>query len=350
MAARLSGNPLSGNLEQVQVTGMTRRGLRLNRMAWLGLVLSFSLLPSAAIAQTAATRTTLSVSSTGQPTVTVTDLSDDAPAVGVVNFEEDGRILGQSLLNAQGQATAAFKLPDGVHNIQAVYAGDASHLSSISAQATIQPQATTGTPGYQLAITPVSPATLPMNLTAGQSGSLNVTVIPVNNAALTGPMFVTLSCSGLPSLSSCSFAPEEVQIVPSTPASCPSGSPASACPPVSLMVISTQAPAPGGSAASNRTSSSINWALLLPGVLGLGGFAWGARRRRWLQRIALVALLGFVTIVGTTGCSPLYRYYNHGPILAPQTPTGNYTVTITAQSNDGVTSTSNSTTMVLNVN
>jgi hypothetical protein len=320
-------------------------------MAWLGLALSFSLLPSAAIAQTVATRTTLSVSSTGQPTVAVTGLYDDAPAAGVVNFEEDGRILGQSVLNAQGQATASFKLPDGVHDIQAVYAGDASHLSSISTLATVQPQATTtGTPGYQLSIAPVSPSTLPMNLSPGQTGSLNVTVIPVNNAALTGPMFVTLSCSGLPSLSSCSFAPEEVQIVPSTPTSCPTGSPASACPPVSLMVISTQSAAPGGSAASNRTVSPMNWALMLPGVLGLGGFAWGARRRRWLQRIALVALVGFVTVIGTTACSPLYRYYNHGPILAPQTPAGNYTVTITAQSSDGVTATSNSTTMVLNVN
>lgn len=333
------------------MTGMTRRGLRLNRMAWLGLALSFSLLPSAAIAQAVATQTTLSVSSTGQPTVTVTNLNDNSPASGVVNFEENGVILGQALLNAQGQATGTFKLADGVHNIQAVYAGNASQLSSSSTQATIQPQATvSGTPGYQLSLSPVSPSALPMTLTAGQSGSLNVTVIPVNNAALTGPMFVTLSCSGLPSLSSCSFAPEEVQIVPSTPTSCAAGSPASACPPVSLMVISTQAPAPGGSAASIRTNNPINWAILLPGILGLGGFAWGARRRRWLQRIALVALLGFVTVIGTTGCSPLWRYYNHGPILANQTPAGEYTVTITAQSTNGVTSTSSSTTMVLTVN
>jgi Bacterial Ig-like domain (group 3) len=337
-------------LEQVHVTGMNRRKLRLNRMAWLGLALSFSLLPSGAIAQTAATRTTLSVSSTGQPIVTVTDVNNDSAAAGVVNFEENGRILGQSLLNAQGQATASFTLPAGAHDIQAIYAGDASHRSSISTQATIQPQATTTAPGYQLSLTPVSPSALPMTLTAGQTGSLNVSVIPVNNASLTGPLFVTLSCAGLPSLASCSFAPENVPIVASTPTSCPAGSPAAACPPVSLMVISTQAAAPGGSAASNRTNSPVLWAILLPGILGLGGFAWGARRRRWLQRIALVAMLGFVTVLGTTGCSPLYRYYNHGPILSPQTPTGNYTVTITAQSSDGVTSSSNSTTMVLTVN
>jgi len=56
-----------------------------------------------------------------------------------------------------------------------------------------------------------------------------------------------------------------------------------------------------------------------------------------------------ITVLGATGCSPLYYYYNHGPVLAPGTPAGNYTVTITAQSSDGVTSNSNSTTMVLTV-
>ncbi len=40
------------------------------------------------------------------------------------------------------------------------------------------------------------------------------------------PMFVTLSCSGLPALASCAFTPESIEILPTTPASCPSGSPA----------------------------------------------------------------------------------------------------------------------------
>jgi hypothetical protein len=88
---------------------------------------------------------------------------------------------------------------------------------------------------------------------------------------------------------------------------------------------------------------------LLPGVLGLGGLAWGARRRAWLQRLALVALVGMVTMLGTTACSPLYYYYNHGPTPTPPTPAGTYNLTVTAQSNNGVTAISNSTTMVLTV-
>ena len=334
------------------MTGMIRRGLRLNRVARLGwtlaAVLPLSLLPSAVSAQAARTQTTLRVNAQGQPSVTVTNVSDDSPASGIVSFEENGHILGQSVLNAQGQAAAAFTLPAGQHNLQAIYAGSAASQIS-SATQVVTPQATVVTPSYQISLAPVSPSSLPMTLTAGQTGSLNVTVTPVNNSALTGPMFVTLSCSGLPSLSSCSFTPENIEITSTTPTSCAAGSPASACPPVSLMNITTQAPVKAGSAASVRRNTTVDWALLLPGILGLGGIAWGARRRRWLQRLSLIALVGVAVIFGATGCNPQYYYYNHGPILAPGTPAGSYTVTISAQTSNGVTSSAVTTTMVLTV-
>ena len=98
-----------------------------------------------------------------------------------------------------------------------------------------------------------------------------------------------------------------------------------------------------------ETSNPVAWAMLLPGLLGLGGIAWGARRRRWLLRLTLSALLALVTTLGTTGCSPLYRFYNHGPPPTPATPAGSYPVTITAQSSNGVISISSTTTMVLTV-
>jgi len=84
-------------------------------------------------------------------------------------------------------------------------------------------------------------------------------------------------------------------------------------------------------------------------MLGLGGLAWGARRRRWLQRVSLVALVGLVTTLGTAGCSPLYYYYNHGPSLPRATPSGTFTVTIAGQSINGVTAITNTTTMQLTV-
>lgn len=98
-----------------------------------------------------------------------------------------------------------------------------------------------------------------------------------------------------------------------------------------------------------RQANPVAWAFLLPGALGLGGLAFGAQRRRWLGRMALVALLGLITTLGATGCSPLYWYYQHGPGDTPATPVGNYNITVTAQSNDGVTALTNSTSLVLTV-
>jgi len=93
----------------------------------------------------------------------------------------------------------------------------------------------------------------------------------------------------------------------------------------------------------------IAWAILLPGTLSLAGFAFGARRRRWLSRIFLMAGVGFIALLGTTACNPLYYYKNHGPSPNLPTPTGTYTLLVTAQSSNGITATTHSTTIVLTV-
>ena len=100
---------------------------------------------------------------------------------------------------------------------------------------------------------------------------------------------------------------------------------------------------------SQNESGPVAWAILLPGALGLGGLAWGARRRRWLQRLSLLALVALVTALGTTACKPLYNYYQHGPPHPSATPNGTYNVTVTAQSSNGVTAITYNTTMVLTV-
>jgi hypothetical protein len=234
--------------------------------------------------------------------------------------------------------------------LRAVFGGDATHLASTSLSTRVQ--ALTGTtPGFQLTLAPVAPSELPLVLTAGNAGTIDVTIVPVNPSALTSPMFVTLSCSGLPNQSSCTFTPESVEILPTTPTSCPAGSPAAACPPVSSMVLQTQA---AGTAAKamppgGRGSGPVAWAILLPGMLGLGGLAWGARRRAWLNRLALVALVGLVTMLGTTGCNPRYYYFHHGPPTNLATPSGTYTVTVTGQSSNGISAITQNTTMVLTV-
>lgn len=332
-----------------------RRGLRLKlmRLEFVSALL-LALMPAAAVvAQAASTQTNLSVTSlangASQVVVDVTG-ADGQPGTGVINIEDGGRVLAQTQLNASGHASVPVTLTAGDHALTAVYLGDTAHQASTSVARNVQTQVT-GTPNFQVGVSPVSPTTLPMTLTAGQSGTAMITITPVNNASLTSPMFVTLSCSGLPSLASCTFTPANLQILNSTPASCTAGSPAAACPPTSLMVISTsqQNIATPPTKGALQTTNTVTWAFLLPGVLGLGGLGFAARRRRWLQRLSLVALVGIVTMLGMTGCNPQYYYYHHGPQTAPSTPAGTYTVTVTGISSNGVVATTNSTTMVLTV-
>jgi hypothetical protein len=336
---------------------MNRRSLRLELVAGLGAALALLVLP-VANAQSVATQTSMSATTSDQggQTRTAVQMSvtgaDGLPASGAIAVVEGERQLTQVALNPTGQASTVLTMPGGEHNLRAVYSGDATHVSSNSVSTLVQAQVST-TPSFQLTLAPVAPAVLPLVLTAGNAGTINVTIVPVNPSALTSPMFITLSCSGLPNQASCAFSPESVEILPATPTSCPTGSPASACPPVSSMVVQTQSAGTTGRITQpvpfGKGSGPVAWAFLLPGVLGLGGLAWGARRRAWLSRLALVTLVAFVTMLGTTGCNPRYYYFNHGPPNNVPTPTGTYTVIVTGQSSNGITAITQTTSFVLTV-
>ena len=311
-----------------------------------------------AAAQQVATQTALSVEthdSAGrtQATAAITVIgADGVPAIGVVNLNDGNRQIAQLALNDEGKATSVVALTAGNHALRAVYLGDAAHQASDSATSDVTGQ-TSSTPDFALSLAAVAPSSLPLTVTAGESGTIAVTITPEDNSALTAPMFITLSCSGLPSLASCTFTPETIEILATTPTSCPAGSPQASCPPISSMLLQTQGQRIDQLVRPNpmeRRSGPVALAVLLPGMLGLGGLAWGARRRKWLQRLALVALVGLVTTLGTAACNPRYYYEHHGPQVNPATPSGTYTVTVTGQSTNGVTAiTSPPTTFVLTV-
>lgn len=332
---------------------MNRRSLRLKLVAGLGAALALPLLAASA---TITTHTSLSSSASnvnGEARTAVkvsVSGADGLPASGPVAIMEGNRELAGAILDSAGEATAQLTLTPGTHNLSAVYAGDATHLGSFSPSDTAL-VGTSGTPGFSLSLSAVSPSSFPMTLTAGAAGTVNVTVNPVNQAALTAPMFVTLSCSGLPNQTSCSFSPASVQILATTPTNCAAGSSAAACPPFGTMVLQTQSENnPVHIVASNaKSTGTVAWAILLPGILGLGGLAWGARRRAWLSRLSLIALVGLVTMLGTTACNPNYYYYNHGPGNVPATPAGTYTITVTGQTSNGITAQTQNTTFVLTV-
>ncbi len=257
---------------------------------------------------------------------------DGQPAAGAVVIEEDGRQLAGAALSLEGRSQMDLALPAGEHQLTAVYMGNATHQASVSAASGVRAQAVS-VPGFQISVSPAS-----LTLTPGQSGSAVVSLAPVNASALTAPMFVTLSCFGFPDQSSCKFTPENVEILPNATTAV-----------TSSMVLTTQAKSLIGRVQPAPAGSPVAWAVLLPGVLGLGGLAFSLRRHAWLSRLALIALMGVITVFGATGCAPRYNYYRHGPDQNLPTPSGSYTLKITAQTSNGITATTQSIPFALTV-
>lgn len=316
------------------------RGLRLSLVAAMGVILAIPGLAATAARNQQATQTTLLVDTRDANGQTEANLfvavsgADGLPATGSIAISDSGKPLAGFTLDAQGQATASLNLSPGDHNFTATYTGDTSHLTSKSDVTPIVATAAS-TPSFSVSI---APATL--SLVQGQSGSAVVSVTPVNASSLTSPMFVTISCSGLPDQSACTFTPENIEI------------PVSATSAInSTMVIATQNGTLQGSGALVLPDRHpVAWAFLLPGSLLFAGLAFGTRRRRYLGRLMMLAFVGLVATLGTTACSPLYNYYNHGPIHNLPTPAGSYTIKIAAQSSNGVTANTQYTSLALTVN
>lgn len=303
-----------------------------------GLVFVLSLPAAALAAESAkgmATETALTAETHGlhETTLTVRVTGQDGlPAQGAVVIADEGKQLAGVVLNAAGAATAELSLTPGEHSLTASYVGDAVHASSVSEMTPVA-AATGSTPDFSIA---VSPATI--TLKQGQSGAVTASVTPVNASSLTAPMFVTLSCSGLPDQASCSFTPENIEILPNATAAV-----------TSSLDLATAASSGRVEPLRRRSGAAggVVWCILLPGTFGLG-LAFGARRR-WLSRVALMGLVGVIAVLGTTACNPLYYYKNHGPSANLPTPAGTYTLNVTAQSSNGITATTHTTTLVLTV-
>ena len=259
------------------------------------------------------------------------------PVAGTVSvldaFNGSSVQLASLAVTASGQISTSVSLVQGAHSLTAVYAANGNYLSSTSAT----PVTVNIASPCQYTVS-ASPTTA--TVVVGQSSQIAVSVTPSLEFtnSISGPLFVTLSCSGLPDQSTCTFTPASLEILPST--STVVGS---------TMVIGTQMASTASLKPLHREANPIAFAILFPGALGLAGLAWGGRRRRWLSRISLMALVGLVTVMSTTACSPRYQYLNHGPVQNPATPAGTYTITVTGQSSNGITAITQNTTLVLTV-
>lgn len=341
LAATTGQNSYFSNLEQVDVTSFSGRGMRFSSLAALGMALA---IPVWAAAHPQATQTTLRMQTLDRDGNTQATLSinvageDGLPATGAVVIEDGSRQLSGAALSSQGEAQIVLGLLPGDHSLRAVYKGDATHEGSQSDLKGVRAQSGV-TPDFGISVNPAA-----ISLTAGQSGAITASVTPVNASALSAPMFVTLSCSGNPDQSSCSFTPENLEILPNATGAI-----------TSSLVITTQGQPThyGGTSAAHPParpgSHRVELSGLFPGALGMLGIAFAARRRRWLSRLSLLGLLALITSLGTTACNPLWNYQNHGPPYNLPTPAGTYTLQIIAQSSNGVTAATHHTNLVLTV-
>ena len=304
----------------------------------MGTAAGAMMLPAFALAQQA-TQTSLSaetrdVNGRTQATLSVAVAGEDGqPVSGAVVIKDGNKQLAGAALDAEGKAQIAVGLLPGGHDLRAVFAGDSTHGASSSEVSAVS-AATSATPDFTIT---VDPATI--SLTPGQSGTVVASVTPVNGSSLTAPMFVTLSCSGYPDQSGCSFTPENVEILPNATTAVKSN----------MLITTVRGTGSLAKPAIGAESNPVSWAVLLPGALGFAGLGFAARRRRWLSRLSLVAFIGLVTTLGMTACAPRYNYFNHGPPHNLPTPAGSYTLKVTAQSSNGVAATTHSTSLALTV-
>jgi hypothetical protein len=299
-----------------------------------------------------ATHTELTTSSLEVGGRTVTTYSakvvgdDGAPATGVVMLTEQGKNLAGAALDSAGKAEIRMdSLAVGDHLLRAVYGGDSAHVASQSDSIQVHSDVAAGS--FVLSIAPGSAAVA----APGDAAGIVATITP--GAGFTG--FVSLSCAGAPVSTgsftdsalpvgvSCTFTPANLEVTSST------------TPLASSFTIQTTAPA-GQLARNGRApvagraraeGAHLALAVLLPGVLGL---VLLGRKRRLFGRLGLVMLVGAIGVLGTSGCTARYSYLKHPPTPNPGTPTGAYTMTIWAQTSNGVTASEQFVTLPLTVN
>ena len=325
----------------------------MRRLAQTGLIVAVAAglmaLPALAEAGSVATHTTLTtgVIEVGGRTVTTYSATvtgeDGTPAKGVVMLTEQGRNLAGAALDASGTASIRADSLAGNHSLNAVYGGDSIHAASQSEAVPVS--AAIPADGFGLTINPTS-----VTMAApGDAATVTATITP--GSSFTG--FVELSCAGPPVSAgsstdsampfgvSCTFSPQNLEVTTSSKAF------------TSSFSVQSTAPAGAGSGgAMNRglngpgTKAPLTLAILLPGIAGLG---WLGRKRKLFSRVALLAIVGAIAVLGTAACNPRYKYLNHPPTYNGGTAAGDYTLTIWAQTSNGVTAAEQFTTMPLTI-
>jgi streptogramin lyase len=274
-------------------------------------------------ANTGTTCNSTTVSTTAPIVFTSTVVSTGTPT-GTITFFANGTQIGNPVtLGSNGAATLTNTFSTaGTYVVTAKYSGDTNFITSTSAGTTIISAA----PTFTIAIAtngsttpnPTCP-TGPLGMvgqctvTAGQTGLYSFTVAQtVYNGT------ISFACSGLPAYSSCVFSPPTLTGVGCTTSNT-----------VALSILTQQSTAVNGSALG--AAGSGRWQIfgILPGLLL--AMCIGIRRRKSPLRFgqAWMALALLLAVSGMTACS------GKSGLLNPATPSGSYSITVTATGSAG---------------
>jgi Bacterial Ig-like domain (group 3) len=262
-----------------------------------------------------ATTTALSASSTSVASgssVTLTAIVSPPAGTttvptGTVTFMNGSTTLGSSSVDGTGKATlATAALPVGTNGITAQYGGDANFAGSTSSSVSV----VVGTPNFSVSLNPTT-----ASMHSGGSATSTVTVTPAFGFASA----VTLTCSGLPTNSTCAFSASSV-----TPTG---GAAATSTLTISTGVQASAVPAIAqeGHRLSGKVASGVLFSILMApwGMLGMRR-RWGTKRRGHGVFLLLIAA-GVIVIMSGCGGSG-----GGSTTTSTTTPTGTSTVTVTA--------------------
>ncbi len=244
---------------------------------------------------------------------------------GTVQFFDGKNTLGPPVTLKNLIATlTTTELANGPNSITASYSGDANFIASTSPPLTI----TVGNPDFQIGVNPGN-----VSIKGTAPGTTNVLLTPGAGLGFFGQ--VSLSCTGLPAGSSCTFTPAQPVLDGFTPMNIPLSinRPPSQSTAVRMAILRLYA---------MRMAGSFGGATIACAFL----FVWPKKRRAW--RIAvfvfLAVLLGALAS-GLSGCQG-----GVSVSTAPTPPsTSSFIVTVTATGGSGAQMVTHSVTLQVTV-
>lgn len=269
--------------------------------------------------------TTLSASATSaneNQQIKLTAKVTGSQPTGSVTFSAGSTTLGTATVTA-GVATVQTSFATaGTYTVSATYSGDAVNAASTSSTLTI----TIAAPSYAVSSSPTS-----RTISAGQTATFALSVTPAGGYAGT----VKFTCGTLPTEASCAFTPSSVAITGSAAGS-------------TSLTISTTAPTSSSDKAPANPFGPLSAAggTALAGIIALA-FAPG-RTRRWNRTSRGMLYIGLLAAVWfpLAGCGGGGNGGGGGG-GNPGTPSGTYSVSVTAADSTGGESNAVNVTLVI---